>query len=499
MRIPSYQWLMPEQNSNCDFCDEVSISSEFEPKFQILAEQIEHENLFPDGDFETNPFSLITSDDLVFDISSYPSDFNYFTIYINGRAYAIRREDSWPLTNRFDVYTFDNLTIVAVSALSFSSWKEIIKDYLINEIDTVYGTTSSLVGDTFTIENIPSGSYLDDTAYSLLTNINTVSAGSINKLRSGYYNSTTKQINYKNISGASLILEYKATLSNFVFYRNRFEYATIQEFNCILKIIDSSNVEIYSESILLDTSYSGVDITRSFLATGDEEFTYRYRFTPSNIVINNQLALDNFSLNEIEYETLESVEVVNCDNETLEIDYATTIYNGNILVEILESLPNPFQLKFTDSNDNVFYSRWYSIKESDDCDVQFKIDWTNNCKFSDLDYTNLPFTNQLLLTGVKIKNPLEVLDSVDNITPDGRKVSIYKNTQQTFELRLHPYSEETQSTLERIFDHSEVKINDELYNATEAYQTSEVDLGVYTGRVDLYKDGTQVITSSCCC
>lgn len=499
MRIPSYQWLMPEQNSNCDFCDEVSISSEFEPKFQILAEQIEHENLFPDGDFETNPFSLITSDDLVFDIASYPSDFNYFTIYINGRAYAIRREDSWPLTNRFDVYTFDNLTIVAVSALSFSSWKEIIKDYLINEIDTVYGTTSSLLGDTFTIENIPSGSYLDDTAYSLLTNINTISASKILQMRNGYYNAVEKRIDYKNISGASLLIVYNVSLVNGLLYDNRFNYITLSTFNYLGKIFNPSNVEVYSTSNLLDLTTSKREVRSNLNALATGSYKYRHLFTPSYLSITNNLSVDDFSVTQIEYETLENVEVVNCDNETLDIDYATTIYNENILVEILESWPNPFQLKFTDGDDNVFYSRWYSIKESDDCDVQFKIDWTSNCKFSDLDYTNLPFTNQLLLTGVKIKNPLEVLDSVDNITPDGRKVSIYKNTQQTFELRLHPYSEKTQNTLERIFDHSEVKINNELYNATEAYQTSEVDLGVYTGRVDLYKDGTQVITSSCCC
>jgi len=40
------------------------------------------------------------------------------------------------------------------------------------------------------------------------------------------------------------------------------------------------------------------------------------------------------------------------------------------------------------------------------------------------------------LTGVKIKQPLELHDNVDTINSSGAKVSIYKNTQASYELRL---------------------------------------------------------------
>lgn len=492
MRIPSYQWLMPEQNSNCDFCDEVSISSEFEPKFQILAEQIEHENLFPDGDFETNPFSLITSSDLVFDIVTLPTIYWYFTLYIGNNVIIFQR-DFFNVTN-----VEGNVTTVKIAAANVSDFRGRLLSEMNVYLDLIYGTTTSASGATFTIADIPSGSYLDDTSYSLLTNINTVNSSKIIQMRQGYYNSITKRINYKSISGFPLIITYNVPLVSGILYNNSFNYITSNDYTYLGKIYNPSSVEVYSASLTLDLSISEKSVRNNLTALATGSYLYSHTFTPTED-ITNVLSIGDFSVIQIEFEALENVEVINCDNETLETDYATTIYNENILVEILESLPSLFQLKFTDSNDNVFYSRWYSIKESDDCDVQFKIDWTNNCKLSDIDYANLPFTNQLLLTGVKIKNALDIIDSVDNITPDGRKVSIYKNTQQTYELRLHPYSEDTQGTLERIFEHSEVKINDELYNATEAYQTSEVDLGVYTGRVDLYKDGTQVITSSCCC
>lgn len=522
MRIPPYQWLMPEQKSNCDFCDEVSISSEYEPKFQVLANEIETENLFPNGDYETNPFSPITSNDFVFnfnwDVDLIPYG-SYFTLYIENNIYIFKFIEN---TNNSPFYTTlinGNVTIIDINIafnmsgtkISASSIASRLQYVLDNIIDVAHTTTSTIDGIypfQITIANIPNGSYLDDTAFSILTNISTIGTSiSGIHLENGFYNSTTKQLNYlflANFVSGSMIIKTNVVLEVGKLYRFQFGYylygldTTVDEFIYRFSVLDNTNSAVFDiPSTTLLTSFTGNNIKGNFSVPADG--TYTLEFTFNSTVHTSQLAFDNCSITQIGYETLNNVEVINCNNQTLEIDYATTIHNENILVEILEPLPNPFQLKFTDGNNNVFYSRWYSIKDEDDCDVQFKIDWTNNCKFSDLDYTNLPFTNQLLLTGVKIKNTLDIIDSVDNITPDGRKISIYKNTQQTYELRLHPYSEDTQGTLERIFEHSEVKINDELYNAVESYQTSEIDLGVYTGRVDLYKDGTQLITSSCCC
>jgi len=487
MRIPSYQWLMPEQNSNCDFCDEVSISSEFEPKFQILAEFIGDE-LIDNGDFDTNPFSLITSNNFTFDFNGSISNLQGFVLYVNGYIFRFQFVTAYGTNTTLDV-DGDFHTITIENKATPTLKKEALRDALIMYLDPIIGTTTTMVAgvpSNYTISNIPINTHIF-VENNLITNLNVITTG-IDTYRFNYIGN---KMCWYNLGSSSVTgyIKYNVVLTSGITYVLRLNNTSNTSFTGKVIIDDGTNPPFEE---ILDCTNSNQFITYESLLSSSHNFTIEVVSSADS-----GFCIDNISL--LAKETLNSIEVINCDNEVLEINYATTIYNENILVEILESLPNPFQLKFTDSNDNVFYSRWYSIKESDDCDVQFKIDWTNNCKFSDLDYTNLPFTNQLLLTGVKIKNPLEVLDSVDNITPDGRKVSIYKNTQQTFELRLHPYSEETQSTLERIFDHSEVKINDELYNATEAYQTSEVDLGVYTGRVDLYKDGTQVITSSCCC
>jgi len=494
MRIPPYQWLMPEQKSNCDFCDEVSISSEYEPKFQVLANEIETENLFPNGDYEYNPFSPIIGTTFRFDVNSLPALGSYFTIYVGSKIYIFKRS-----TTENEIIQ-GNLHIVEFTVINLSGYIARIVNIFNSTIGVDFGTGSSASSNTITTINVPSGSYLDDTAFNLLSNITTVGASIAGiDLENGFYNKDTKQMNYLYLNpflSGSMVLKTDVDLEISKRYRLKLGYATISNYQFVISVVDPTLNTVFFRIINpLGTSFTGNELNFYFSVPATDTYSIQFSFTAENT--SSQLAFDNVSIYEMEI--LEDIESIDCNGNAQTVESNVTLYDNISLIEILESLPNPFQLKFTDSNYMIFYSRWYSIKESDDCDVQFKIDWTNNCKFSELDYTNLPFTNQLLLKGVKIKNPLEVLDSVDNITPDGRKVSIYKNTQQTFELRLHPYSEKTQNTLERIFDHSEVKINNELYNATEAYQTSEVDLGVYTGRVDLYKDGTQVITSSCCC
>ena len=58
---------------------------------------------------------------------------------------------------------------------------------------------------------------------------------------------------------------------------------------------------------------------------------------------------------------------------------------------------------------------------------------------------------------------------------------------------------EARKMLQRITQHNTFNLNSEEYNAVEIFRTSEIENGVYTGRVLLYKKGTQVISSICCC
>jgi len=490
MRIPKYQWLMQEPNQSCGFCDEVAVTSEFDKNFQLIADVIDNPEIYPDGDYEYNPFNPITTEDLVFDIESLPNDGEYFTLYLGTQVIVLHCTTGISFTN------YGNLWVVKCGTPSLFNAR--VRSFLIANIDPLLGTTTSLTGDTFTIADIPSGSYLDDSVYSLLTNINTVGASVAGMyLKNGFYNATTKQINYLHINDLvsdSMTIRTNVSLEAGKLYRIKYGYATVHNFDYAFAIIG-----YYAPpTAILIPNFSGGVLEFEFTPAITTVYQFGISFAPQDATT-AELAIDNISVRHLEYQTIQTLEVIDCDGLESEIDYATTVYNENILVELLEAVPSVFRLKITDSDDNIFYSRWYSVKEVDECSGLIKVNWTNNCKFSEVDYKNLPFDNELLLTGVKIKQALELHDNVDSINASGAKISIYKNTQASYELRLHPYLEDTQNTIERIFEHTYVSINNEEYNAIDVFQVTEIDLGVYTGRVDLLKKGTEIISSICCC
>ena len=475
---------MEEPNTSCGLCDEVAVTSEFDKNFQLIADKIEHTNIYPDGDFSINPFAEITSNDLSFELVLPMAVDKYFTLYLGTEIIIFKSGSTTAFTHVGNIW---------VSTLPNLSKPAKIVEFLNDNIDPLIGTTSSETSGVILIEDVPSGSYVDDTPFSTLTNVTTVTATvSGMYLYNGYYDAVTDKIKYLYISDIYtplLTLQANVPIVNGTTYEVSYGYISQSAFEY--------QVAVSTDGTLINSS---TERTISYLFTSPATTTaiVEIRLTPTT-PSTAELSIDNIVFKELEYQTLENVEVIDCDGIETEIDFATTIYNQNILVELLESLPNIFQLKFTDSNDNVFYSRWYEIKESTDCNGLIKINWTNNCLFKEVDYKNLPFDNELLLTGVKIKQPLELHDNVDTINSSGAKVSIYKNTQASYEVRLHPYLEDTQNTIERIFEHKTVLINDEEYNAIEVYQTTEIDLGIYTGRIDLLKKGTEIISSSCCC
>ena len=475
---------MEEPNTSCGLCDEVAVTSEFDKNFQLIADKIEHTNIYPDGDFSINPFAEITSNDLSFELVLPMAVDKYFTLYLGTEIIIFKSGSTTAFTHVGNIW---------VSTLPNLSKPAKIVEFLNDNIDPLIGTTSSETSGVILIEDVPSGSYVDDTPFSTLTNVTTVTATvSGMYLYNGYYDAVTDKIKYLYISDfytPLLILQANVPIVNGTTYEVSYGYISQSAFEY--------QVAVSTDGTLINSS---TERTISYLFTSPATTTaiVEIRLTPTT-PSTAELSIDNIVFKELEYQTLENVEVIDCDGIETEIDFATTIYNQNILVELLESLPNIFQLKFTDSNDNVFYSRWYEIKESTDCNGLIKINWTNNCLFKEVDYKNLPFDNELLLTGVKIKQPLELHDNVDTINSSGAKVSIYKNTQASYEVRLHPYLEDTQNTIERIFEHKTVLINYEEYNAIEVYQTTEIDLGIYTGRIDLLKKGTEIISSSCCC
>jgi len=199
-------------------------------------------------------------------------------------------------------------------------------------------------------------------------------------------------------------------------------------------------------------------------------------------------------------QTIDNIQVETCEGVITDIDFEQDYDDlNNYSVEITGVLPSKFRLHITDSDNNVLISRWYKIPDMSDCTPYIAVKWTNNCDFDEIKYTALPFYNHLLLTGVRIKSALDNIESVDGVSTSGNKTLIYRNTQAVYEFRFHPYLEETMDIIERIFDHNTVEIDGKGYTATEPFKTSEIDMSIYTGTIELSLNNSGIINAKCCC
>ena len=482
---------MPQPNTSCGFCDELVIAQDYTPKFQLVANN-DGDNLTPSLDLETNPFNPITTTTFSFAITTLPTGTDYFTLYCEGKVYVFSVKTG--SSSDYIETIVGNLSIVKVRGNIVGVFRTNLLQFLNDIFDVRHGTTSSLSTTTFTISNLPTGSFLDDNLYNTLTNINTIGAQEIPAISvtNGYYDNVSKSICFYNLINDSFILRYE--LSLVAGKRYKFTFNNITDFR---DWIDGKfRINDLSDIYEFDIVYGNVN-TIYFTAVSSVSHIIDIVLDNATIPHTDGICFNDFSVYELEQ--LVSIEMIDCFDQETDVDYGEFTVNANTLITILSTLPEVFQLRFTDSSDNVFYSRWYQRRPQDECSGDIRVDWMSNCVFGELDYINLPFVNSLFLTGFINMQELDDLDSVDGISADGSKINIYKNTQETYELRLHPYTMETMQMIQRIFQQSNVLVNDEEYNAVEVFRTSEIENGVYTGRVLLYKKGTQVISSICCC
>lgn len=500
MRFPKYQWMQGEpENDGCGFCDVLyktqNADGESGNSFQVI---LDTTNIV-DNTFDTNPFDLITSTDLEYEVEFSPIG-KQFQLYCQGNVYIFY----WTLlnlgSNGYIYEIIDNVYYVTI-ALDISAGGRIhMRKFLEDVFDVNHGTTTTFnIGtNVMTMANMPAGSYLNN--YLFVSNISTVTVSSnIGQL---FYWNNNKLNYYTNLAGILFpsLFQFEASLNNAQTTLLKFYYNSVSSTFGLTITIDNGTdpPTVYTPTVGLGGTIE-IEYTPTLTGTHTIELLLA---DPEDI--ESGFSLDRFTADEL-IEVV-SLDVEDCNGNITPFDYNyvyyTDIRNDNvILFDLADQYPEVFRFIITDSDDNTLTSRWYKVGDKDDCinGKLYSVKWTNTCNLGEIDYSGLPFTNELLLNGVLIKSQNELLDNVENITASGKKVSIYKNTQSVYEFRMHPYLSDTFETiLEGIFMHDTVTINGVEYNATDTLQTSELDLQVYTGRVDLYKDGTNLISKNCC-
>lgn len=503
MNLPKYQWLMQEPDSECGFCDTLYVSQNGTDDYYKQIQVGLSETTVTENALSTNPFDLITSTDLDFvvDFTTIGGPGNrpfgkQLQIYCEDRTYII----NWSQTilSDYEYTLIDNTYFVNILFDITISGKLHLRDFLNDVFDVNHSTTTSwdIGTDTITIANIPSGSYISN--YDFASSITTVTA-STNVQNWMYWNGSGICYYSSTTLPTSVLYSYEQSLTSGLIYNITIPYTiTVYGIQAKITIDDGTNPPTeYTPTINPNNGTIEINFTASL--------TTAHTITIELTEVNENTSGVCFNAIEIRQVTqIDTVEYEDCDGNITEVDFNTDPYQdyltGSTLnIELVDQFPDVFRIIITDNASNVITSRWYKLY-SGECEYGklYDIKWTSNCIVGELDY---PFTgqiNQLYLSGVMIKQQLDLIDSVTNTTASGNKINVFKNTLASYELRLHPYLADTMDTIERIFDHTTITVDSVGYNATDVFQVSEVDLGIYTGRVDLYRENTNLIVSKCC-
>ena len=502
MRIPKHQWLTEQPTQQCGFCDELfteQVDGDIGKKFQVILD----EALIEQVDMSQNPFDLITSTDLNFFVNH---PINYSTelqLYIEGKAYIFR----WSVD--------DSITVVGNTSFIYvdDAGGDAIKDArlrlaMATYIDPVHGTTSTYSFATgITIEDVPSGSYLNNLGH--INTITSVLQSDFDVVDFVWSGSTLcHSISSEEIVESEPSITFHANLISGYNYYISVPYITSHlGYTYQLSYangMDTNAIPIPPASL---TQLSG-ELVFNFQPENTGTYTFTLTFTDINSV-GQGLCIRDISLYTL-YEDGLTVYAIDCNgnSELLEVEGgglspSEIFYKKIRLTTILDELPNIFKLRINNNSPYGGYveSRYYTIYDQNNCVHQqlIKIDWTNSCKLGDLEYAVLPFTNNLYLFGVLIKQSNDLFNSIENTTASGTRVSVYKNTQSLYEFRMNPYLAETlENVLEGVFMHNSVTINNTEYNATQSVDTNEISMGIYMGKVDVYKSGTNLISMRCC-
>jgi hypothetical protein len=82
----------------------------------------------------------------------------------------------------------------------------------------------------------------------------------------------------------------------------------------------------------------------------------------------------------------------------------------------------------------------------------------------------------------------------------GKKQKVFSHTIGKSEVQIHPYSENIMDNLEVVFTHGVLSVDlIEHYPTENDFIVDEIDCYLYSGRVELYKKGSELVKSSCCC
>jgi hypothetical protein len=515
MEFIKYQWVMgePDNSNTLGFCDEL-YRGEFDGfnnnnQFQVKT----NSSVVLANKLTANPYNQITTTDFEFDVIGYDVfTMRMFTLNIGNKTYVFEWHNPFvsPYPLAYDYEQIGDIYYIRITnnGVAVSTWAHIL-EALNDIIDVNHGTTSSIVylspTKRFKIANMPAGSFIND--YSWVDNLDSV-APTVNIGQYMHYSNNALHFGL-TLNPEVIKFKFEQAFVLGKYYVLKYNYTSIP-FQFTADVTVTNGLDTHTFSAVFNNT-SGV-LRFPFLATHTDTYDITIEITdtstpyPPTVAVQQGLVITGISIERIN--VINTVEYEDCDRNITSPEWTLEQEFDVSVIRLEDAYPNVFRIIVTDNESNSITSRWYKVIADDDCERQYmyKIRWRNQCNsIGDLVYFletqgySSNQVNELLLTGVLKKTELDELEKVDTITSSGKRLNIYRNIQATYDLELHPYLSNTfEQILEGIFLHDNVTIEDVEYNSVGVIKVSEMDIGVYTSKIELYKTNTNMIIKKCC-
>jgi hypothetical protein len=531
--VPKYQWLTEKKDNACgNACDVVQIDAMAEKKFQVAFTPTVLLNQNFDGNNIGLPMEKIwvglgslgsgsgTGEyyGITFDIDTTNDNhfINAFSFTYEGQSYCyIFQRVSYAISGDYELIEYGSFRLVRYEDNVYFKYIEAFNHYMndfgISAIAngtpsiTVYGfpeNTQVITGDTSPYNtDITDGVGLSTfTINNFVPLNNQLCYFNLYALSDGIGATCNPYIRTNQI-----IVSANKRMTIIVNYENNFNF----DLDIELRIKDDSLVLI--DTIAVTAQRGTNNLIFNYITSATPPTAYYFEFALSDISCAFAENYNGFCFNDINIQTIEklnTITAVGCTTQTVPFtEEYNDIYNSLITMNT-GSLSNglmtsgKWKLLLTDTANNTFESIIYETISGESClhSNLMRFKWNNDCNFANLDYVNLPFTNDVYIKGYYTSQPYESKERVINTLSNGETSLVFDYSVEKKEFSIGLYTESFFTTLQRAFLHSTIIIDNLYYKQdTDSKLTKKPEGKKFSAKIELIEVGSEVVISKCCC
>ena len=525
--VPKYQWLTEYKENTCnDACDIVQIDSDTDKKFQVaftptvlLNEEFDGNNIaYPMEQIWVGLGSLGSGSGtglyygMTFTIDTTTDNHfvNSYSFFYEGQPYCYVFCRDASISTEYSITEYGNFYLVKVRERESGDYAQAFNFYL-NDFGivaivnsptslTVYGfpenTQVQYEASSPPTDGIGTATWIADNFLPINNQFCFFQLDALDE----YLPPQNQPSITKNLTvGANKRMIFVIS------YTNSFA----DEITLNLNIKDDSFILIDTITSVLSTGTNTVTLTYETSATPPTSYNFQFLLDPIAGEIGDSVI--GFCFNSIDVQTigkLETIEVQGCTTANVPFtEEYNNLYNSLITMNT-GSLPNglittgKWKLVLTDDESNTWISITYETIDGTNCLIRnlIRFTWTSDCLFSEIDYANLPFTNDVYIKGYSVSQPFESKDRVINTLSTGALELIYDYSIEKTEFNIGIYTANFFKTLQRAFLHKTITLNGVSYKLdSDSKLTKKPEGFKYSAKIDLVESGTEVIVSKCCC